>query len=66
MTHQIGAVSLAKPGKPQRQKASDEKCQCGIVKEVYVVHNEVKGNMFELELMWTGECTKGRHELVMK
>lgn len=33
-------------------------------KIIYMVHDEVKDKMFELELSWVSKGTEGRHEMV--
>ena len=34
-------------------------------KIIYMVHDEVKDKMFELELSWVGEFTNGVHQKVL-
>jgi len=51
----------------EKLKVSDKTC-AELIKEaakiVYQVHDEVKDEMFELELSWVGEFTDGVHKRV--
>jgi len=64
------AAGKAKSGaKTEIEKLKTKEMTCAeLVKEaakiIYVVHDEVKDKMFELELSWVGEFTNGVHERV--
>ncbi|CAD7693261.1 unnamed protein product [Nyctereutes procyonoides] len=64
----IGKAGQA--AKTEIEKLQMKEMTCRDVKEVakiiYIVHDEVKDNAFELELSCVGEITKGRHEIFPK
>ena len=53
----------------EKLKMADLPC-AQLIKEaariIYMVHDEVKDKMFELELSWVGEFTNGVHQKVPK
>lgn len=62
-----GKAKQAAKTEIEKLKVQEMSCQ-DLIKEaakiIYMVHDEVKDKMFELELSWVTEATNGLHERV--